>query len=382
MESQKNKYWLHILLFILTVLTTTFSGAELMFGKLSYFTQFLFEVPQDAILSTDQLWQGLHYSIPFLAILTVHEFGHYFTAKYYQLRVSLPFYIPMWLGFLGFGLSIGTMGAFIQIKSQMQSNKEFFDVGIAGPLAGFVVAIAILFYGFTNLPPAEYIFTIHPEYKIYGLDYAQFVYKNMEGQTRLGTNLLFEFFKNYVADPKLLPHDNEMMHYPYLLAGYFALFFTALNLMPIGQLDGGHILYGLLGYKKHKIISFVLLTIFVFYAGLGLFRPIDELNYLAYAPVYITFLYFLFSRVFESKISNLLTALSVFALQFTVSYFFPNLQGYHDWLLFAFILGKVLGISHPVAEIEKPLDWKRQVLGWISLLIFILSFTPQVIVLE
>ena len=110
------------------------------------------------------------------------SFGHYITARIYRVKVTLPFYIPLWLGIIS---TIGTMGAFIQIKQPLVSRKQFFDIGIAGPLAGFVVAIGVLWYGFTHLPSPEYVFEIHPEYKTeypiefekYGYNYAEYAYK-------------------------------------------------------------------------------------------------------------------------------------------------------------------------------------------------------------
>ena len=262
MNNEQKRVLLHIGLFAITFLSTTLSGAEWMSGKA------LLYVPDESTISWADFWQGLHYSVPFLGILTVHEFGHYFVARQYKLNVTLPFYIPLWLGFIGQSINIGTMGAFIKIRTPISSRKEFFDVGIAGPLAGLVVAIGVLYYGFTHLPPPEYIFQIHPEYQQYGLDYANHVYeKTKGGNLILGTNLVFEFFKTYVVEnPALLPNEHEIMHYPYLLAGYLALFFTALNLMPIGQLDGGHIVYGLLGAKGHRWVAFSLFFSFVTYA--------------------------------------------------------------------------------------------------------------------
>ena len=147
------------------------------------------------------------------------------------------------------------MGAFIRIKSVVRSRLTFFDIGIAGPLAGFIAALAVLWYGFTHLPPADFIFTIHPEYARFGSSYPQFVYENAPENLILGDNILFWFFKTYIADPARLPHAYEMTHYPYIFAGYLALFFTSLNLIPIGQLDGGHILYGLIGKKKFDTVA-------------------------------------------------------------------------------------------------------------------------------
>ena len=113
---------------------------------------------------------GTKFSIPFLLILTVHEFGHYFTAKYHNVKSSLPYYIPL-PPLPGFPSVIGTLGAVIRLRSKVISNVHHFDIGLAGPLAGFIVALVILFYGFTHLPEPEYVFQFHPEYQELGLDY-------------------------------------------------------------------------------------------------------------------------------------------------------------------------------------------------------------------
>ncbi len=373
----KNRYGLHLFLFLITLTCTTLAGAEWTTGRSFFYGQ--------ELLGWKEFWEGMYFSLPFLGILTAHEFGHYFTAKYYKIKVSLPYYIPAWFGFIGVS-SIGTMGAFIQIREKLKSTKEIFDVGIAGPLAGFVVAIGLIWYGFTHLPPLEYIYQIHPEYAQWGEEYADYAYKNIPkgGNISLGTNLIFEFFKTYVVDnPKLIPHANEMAHYPFLFAGYLALFFTALNLIPIGQLDGGHILYGLVGYKKHKIISLTLFIAFIFYAGIGTFQFSDiYADNIWYVLPYIAFLYFVFYRTFADKLTVLIVAISVFVGQLLFSYLFPHISGYSGWLAFGFLLGNFLGIYHPPAEVEKPLSKGRKILGWITLLIFILCFSPQPFVIK
>ena len=118
-------------------------------------------------MSWEDFLLGFQFSIPFLLILTVHEFGHYFTARYHKISVTLPYYIPMWFGFIGMA-SLGTMGAFIRIKENILSRIKYFDVGVSGPIAGFVVAVMMLVYGFTHLPETEYIYEIHPEYEVFG----------------------------------------------------------------------------------------------------------------------------------------------------------------------------------------------------------------------
>lgn len=384
MNQRTRTYLLHGSLFILTLITTTLAGAEWMFGRI------FIPVEGSQPLGWAEFWAGLNYSIPFLAILTVHEFGHYFVAKANHVRVSLPYYIPIWIGI---GQSIGTFGAFIRIREVINSRQKYFDIGIAGPLAGFVLALVVLWYGFTHLPPPDYIFTIHPEYQKYGLNYAEHVYKNLpEGALALGDNLLFSFFKQYIADPARLPNPYEMMHYPYLLAGYLSLFFTSINLLPIGQLDGGHVLYALIGRERFRWVAPTLFIGFAFYAGLGLFR-IEEfaighdlttklsnpnfLERLGQLGLYIFVLYLAFYRINETAVTALLIALSVVTGQFLLTWLMPNWQGYSGFLFFVFILGRFLGVYHPETELEEPLDTKRQILGWLALVIFVICFSPK-----
>lgn len=372
---------LQLFLFIVTLITTSLAGAEWMFGRPFDLPFFKIDNP----LGWTHFWQGFQFSIPFLGILTVHEFGHYFAAKYHKVKVTLPYYIPLWLGF---GQTIGTLGAFIRIKEFIRSRQKYFDIGIAGPLAGFVIALGVLWYGFTHLPPLDYIFKIHPEYQKFGLGFARVVYANptASGNILLGDNLLFSFFKNYVADPTRLPPPQEIMHYPLLLAGYLALFFTSLNLIPIGQLDGGHVLYGLIGGKNFRIVAPVLFFIFITYAGLGIHRP-EQLafakgeefwNELGSLAIYLVFSQICFSRVADSHPLNswVLALLSV-AVQFGINLLFPAWEGYSGFLAFAFLLGRVLGVHHPPTEDIQPLNRTRQIAGWLALLIFVLCFSPK-----
>ncbi len=367
------QYLIHLTLFIATIITTTLAGAEWMKGNLFLFV----EKP----LGWPDFWEGFNYSIPFLLALTFHEFGHYFAAKYYSIKVSLPYYLPIWMSGL---MGIGTMGAFIKIQERPASRKQYFDIGIAGPLAGFVVALVVLWYGFTHLPPPEYIYTVHPDYKVWGMDYAKHVYKSLEGQIYIGDNLIFWFFKNYVANASLVPNSFEIMHYPYLLAGYLSLFFTALNLIPIGQLDGGHILYSLIGKRLHNIVSPILLILFAFYAGLGIFKITDfqflhlseYIKKLGPFIFYILFLKICFSRILPDSYLDWILALGVAILQLISIQLFPNFMGYSGFLPFLFILGRFLGVYHPDVDSDEPLDIRRQIVGWLGLVIFILCFSP------
>lgn len=358
-------------LFIATLITTTLAGAENSFGK----SVFAGNLTWEGFLS------GFQFSIPFLLILTVHEFGHYFTARYHKVKATLPFYIPMPPLPL---FNIGTLGAVIRLQQRVASKKENFDIGIAGPLAGFVMAMIVLFYGFTHLPEPEYIFQVHPEYKAYGLNYAEKVYQPREeafADILVGDNLIFLFFKTYVADPAKMPNPHELMHYPVLFAGYLALFFTFLNLLPIGQLDGGHVVYGLFGFKKHKIIATVFFIAFAFYAGLGVFNPTDfptqDLSMsVPMILVAIMFAYVTFLGLGLSKRDTLMYALLMIAVLFVLGRLKPGWQGYSGFLPFAFLLGRFVGIQHPPSDIEEPLDATRVLLGWIALIIFILCFSP------
>ncbi len=371
--SDNKRLRLQIILFVLTIITTTLAGAEWMSGKLVILGD----------MSWSEVLAGLHYAVPFLLILTCHEFGHYLTARHYGIDVTLPYYIPFWF----FGLpALGTAGAYIRIKEEIQSRKEYFDVGIAGPLAGFVVAIGFLYYGFTHLPEPEHIFQIHPEYEEYGLDYAQYVYKEGEGTSiRLGDNLLFWFFKKYVVeDPGRLPHPNEIYHYPYLLAGFLALFFTALNLLPIGQLDGGHVIFGLVGERHARRVSQVLFSGFLFYAGLGtvhvgMLKDVSMgsvSQFLLMLAIYLYFLYICLYSMIEGKKDRLLFATIILTLQFVVSTVF-QVSGYTGWMLFGFLIGRLLGVYHPPVSDNRQLSTARKILGIVALIVFVVSFSPR-----
>jgi membrane-associated protease RseP (regulator of RpoE activity) len=369
MKHSFKEYLLHGGLFIVTFITTTMAGAEWTNGK--------------SILADSYTWadfaSGLPYSICFLMILTAHEFGHYFVAVYYRVKTTLPFYIPL----PPVSLMLGTLGAVIRIKSPIRSTKENFDIGVAGPLAGFVVSVGFLMYGFTHLPPPEYIFQFHPEYEQYGLEYANYVYTAQfmpagSADIIIGKNLLFLLFENVFADPTRLPNVHEIIHYPFLFAGFLSLIFTSINLLPIGQLDGGHVLYGLVGRKKHKIIASAIFIAFLFYAGIGFISPFEPLDKLIYEiPLFVGFLFFALKGMGLSTRDNVLAALAIFTAQYLIATLFPHAQGYSGWLLFAFIIGRFIGIQHPPCEIEEPLSTERVVIGWLALVIFVLCFTPQ-----
>ena len=364
-KPEPSRYALHLGLFLVTLLTTTLAGAEWITGKVT------FGAPG---LTQDEMLRGLWFSLPFLGVLTVHELGHYFTARYYRVQATLPFYIPFFTGVFN---TIGTFGAVIRIKDRIFSRKEFFDIGLAGPLAGFLVAVPVLIYGFTHLPPLEYLFQIHPDYRAYGADYARYVYRDGEGLA-LARPLLYQGLEYLFANPARVPHPNELMHYPVLLAGALALFFTALNLLPIGQLDGGHILYGLLGFRRFNRLSGGLFVAFIFYAGLGLFSwQTSGRTWLYWGLPYLGYLFLVFRRVMPTPRRALLLSLSVWAAQLACTLALPGVVGNPGWLVFGLLLARVTGIFHPPAPNETPLSPGRKVLGWLMLAIFVLCFSPS-----
>ena len=361
----------HVGLFLLTLLTTTLAGVQLTQAReepLNWVPLAVLGLPGPARWA--ELGRGLWFSLPFLGVLTVHEFGHYFVARRHRVRTSLPYYIP-------FPLGLGTFGAIIRIRERIFSRREFFDIGLAGPLAGFVVAVGVLAYGFTHLPPLAYLFRLHPEYARYGADYARFVYPPDAQGFTLARPLLYRFLEATLADPACLPHPNELLHYPVLLAGALGLFFTALNLLPLGQLDGGHILYGLLGRRRFNRLAFWLFVAFVFYAGLGLFSPRSSGAAWGYGgPAYALYLGLIFWRVLPRPRQGLLLGAGIWAAQVAVAAGWPGAVGNPGWLLFGLLLGRLTGIYHPPAPDERPLSPGRRVLGWAMVIIFVLCFTP------
>ncbi|HEY0743305.1 MAG TPA: site-2 protease family protein [Chryseosolibacter sp.] len=412
MSKESRRILIQIALFIATFICTTLAGNEWSYGRSIFFT---------ADYGWHDFVNGLSYSIPLLLILTAHEFGHYFLALFHKVKSSLPYYIPV-PPIPGLGFSFGTLGAVIRLRSRPYSNVQNFDIGLAGPLAGFVVALVILVYGFVTLPPPEYVYQFHPEYEQFGVNYADTVYtaefrkrekerllKELKrdisagkiqnapdtatltvdhiniADVKLGNNLAFLVLGKLFADPARVPNPHELMHYPVLLACYIALFITALNLLPIGQLDGGHVVYGLFGFKSHRIIAISFFVALMFYAGLGsslisLSQPKEQLA--MWLIVYVLIVFFAFKGLQLSTRDTWMYALLLVAVQLTLMMLVPGIKGYEGWLFFAFIIGRFFGIYHPRSEIEVPLDSKRIILGWITLLIFILCFSPAPIVIE
>jgi len=210
-----------LILLLFTFITTTIVGVQLSGVEVS-------ELETNPLL----ILQGLPYSLSLILILGIHELSHYLFAVYYQIRTTLPYFIPI-------PFFLGTFGAFISIKSPMPNRKAVFDVAIAGPLGGFLVTIPVL---------------------IWGLAYSQTV--NMPEQINMLNfealdprfSFLFAIISKFVLGSKLIA-DKAIALHPAAVAGYIGLIITALNLIPVGQLDGGHIVHAMFGQKKALIIG-------------------------------------------------------------------------------------------------------------------------------
>lgn len=297
----------HGTLFIVTFFTTTVAGVSWL--NLDPFDLANFSA-------------GIPYALSILFILTCHEFGHYFAAKKHGVDATLPYYIPSpsLPGFLNFG----TFGAVIRTKSPIPSKKVMFDIGVAGPLAGFIATLLILVYGFTHLPGKDFIVSIHPDYFT----------KTQEGGVGLefGSTVLYHFLSVTLTDPlnEFVPPMSEMYHYPLLITGWFGLFVTAMNLIPIGQLDGGHLSYAMFG-DRHRFISRI------------------------------------------AFVSLLAMGISGWLPEFGINVSF----GWSGWLFWALILFFVVKLYHPPVDDESELDPNRKLIGWITYGILFVCFAPM-----
>ncbi len=230
-QPKRSRPWVHPLLFLITLFSTWMSGTmQWVFANTEQLG-----ISPDQNLSLAETWglmqanwvHGLPFTIALLGILGVHEFGHYFVARRYDLDVSLPYFIPFPLNRL-----TGTLGAVIRIQSPFESRKALFDVGIAGPLAGLVIAIPVVAMG---LSQAEVV-AMPP------------------GQTGMsfGEPLLFQWMALWIVGER--PPGTDIFMNPLLMAGWWGFLITALNLFPVSQLDGGHIAYALFG-RWHRWVA-------------------------------------------------------------------------------------------------------------------------------
>lgn len=228
--------WVHALLFALT-LTSMMAAGAMQQGV----------DPLVSFATLVHLVEGLPFAATLLTILTVHEFGHYFAARSWGVKASLPYFLP--LPYISF---LGTLGAVIKIRSPIPHKRALLDIGAAGPLAGFVVALVACFVGLAHSQ-------VVPINHFYG------------PPIELGAPLLFSGIASLML-PAVGPNEYVLLD-PIAFAGWVGLFITAFNLFPIGQLDGGHITYALFG-RWHRPIAraaFALLLIMGTYGVLSLF---------------------------------------------------------------------------------------------------------------
>lgn len=238
LHPQPRPWWPNLLLFIVTVFSVLMVGASMAIAEIGETNRQQAEQMANNILG--ELWRGWPYAAAILLILGAHELGHYFAARRHKLAVTLPYFIP--IPFLNLTL-IGTMGAFIQLRQPMRNRKVLFDVGAAGPLTGLIFAIPILLIGLAvaRLAPIE------PN--------TAYIYE--------GDSLFYALAKT-IAFGRFVPDgqfDVMITSSQLAWAGWTGLLVTALNLIPIGQLDGGHILYALIGERARWLYYPLLLVL-------------------------------------------------------------------------------------------------------------------------
>jgi membrane-associated protease RseP (regulator of RpoE activity) len=285
-------------LFLLTLFTCVTVGAVFLIGARTDVTTELGPFLEPATIvgvwsDPDLLRWGLAYALPLLTILLAHELGHYFVCRRHRLPASLPYFLPS-------PVLIGTFGAFIRIRGAMREKRQLFDVGIAGPIAGFAALLPFLIYGVANssvqrLAPVA--------------DGASELFLTLPGQSLLYRALVWSFHGGLPAGSILNPH-------PFVFAAWVGCFVTMLNLLPLSQLDGGHILYAVLGRAQRRV--------------------------------------------------TLVLWLGLFAAGFL----------WTGWFVWSAIV-LVLGLRHPpISNEDEPLGSRRRALAVLAALIFLLTFMP------
>ena len=250
---------------------------------------FPWNVPTMESSNVSLLLNGIPYSLSVMIILLSHEFGHYFAAKKFFVRATLPFCIP-------FPTLFGTAGAVIKVQSPIPDKKALFYIGIMGPFAGFVMTVIALAVGVYM----SQVILMQP---------------TSQGPLYLfGEPLIFKFFSYIFLGP--IPEGWNIHLNPIAWAGWLGCLMTSLNLMPIGQLDGGHILYSIIGNKQRFFGWFSLVGI---------------------------------------------TILSLF---------------FYGWLLWIAITFFVLKVGHPPIPDKQNISLRERILGWCSMAIFIITFIP------
>jgi len=282
------------LLFLLTVVCTLAVGAQFAQDYADGVAPFTYDfAPWHYLTSTRLLLMGLPFSFTLMTILLAHELGHFFACRYYGISASYPYFIP-------FPTIFGTMGAFIRIRSPIVNRKALFDVGIAGPVVGFLFAVPalVLAIGYSKIVPGA----------------------NASADATFGVPVLMNAVTR-LLHPGITP--DALLLNPVGRAAWVGLFVTGLNLIPIGQLDGGHILFSLTS-EYHRRLSLLAVLILL-----------------------------------------------------PLGYFFWN--GWYVWAA----LSLLIGFRHPVLlDRWEPIDAKRRLWAVVALAIFILCFMPAPIVVR
>jgi membrane-associated protease RseP (regulator of RpoE activity) len=296
--------WVPGVLFIATCLSTFFVGGSLQ-GEFS--------------------WKaGLWYASAIMGILLIHEMGHYLSARYHDVEASLPYFIPIPVP------PVGTFGAVIVMRKPPETREALLDIGVSGPLSGLCIALVVCFVGlcWSEVRPLS---TLRP------------------GEMIEGNSLLYVLLKK-LAHPEASPTDDILLH-PVAWAGWLGLFVTSLNLLPVGQLDGGHVIYALFGERRHRLVARVVHWLILF---LGLIGLVCNLIFISDSAV---------DAVREAGWLAWVT----------------RGTGLLVWFVWAIVLKFVGGKHPPVVVGERPLSPTRRTLGWIALVVLVLTFTPVVL---
>ena len=313
-EPKKSNPYINLALFILTIFSVLFAGTSYVYtGTETEIWPTIFGMLKNITL-------GWPFAVSILGILLAHEFGHYFASRHHKTNVTLPYFIPLPLPF-----SLGTMGAFIAMKSQPKNKRSLLDIGIAGPLSGLVVAIIVLFIGISLSDVGELplSFSANEGFMMEGNSIFYLVSKFIihgkwlpEPVSYNGLSPIIYWVK-YVFTGQPFPFGGlDMQMHQVAWAGWAGLLVTSLNLIPAGQLDGGHLLYTLIGKKAQRLLPFILIILI----SLGF--------------------------------------------------------GWNGWWLWAFLIFRFGGKHAEPLDTITELDSKRKTLAIIGLLFFILLFTP------
>lgn len=283
--------WLNLILFIFTGLSVVFAG-----------TIFRYQGPLSSDLNVilphllKALTEGMMFAVSLLAILLAHEFGHYLAARYHGAAVTLPYFIP-------FPLSpFGTMGAFIQLKEPPRNKRILLDIGLAGPLAGFIIAVPLLLIGLylSNLDQLPLFLRSGESFSLEGNSLFYLLAKYVVFGKWLPSPGSYNgmspilYWLQYVFTGRPIPYGGvDVILHPIAFAGWSGLLVTALNLIPAGQLDGGHVLYVLFGKRARGLLPFILVALvllgfvwsgwwlwafLIFMLGRAFAEPLDQIT--------------------------------------------------------------------------------------------------------